>query len=87
MPGYVRSEIPWWKKATNRRVLQSDAAKAHLNIEFLEKICLESASLTADVSAITGRVSCLRKFIISHVNLEIERDFENMDAQHTQLLK
>ena len=62
---------------------RSPAAKAHLNIEFLEKICLESAS-TADVFAITERVSFLRKVVVSHVNLEIERDFElDMDAQHT----
>ena len=86
MPGYVRAEVPRWKKAANRRVLRSDAAKANLNIEFLEKFCLQSAS-TADVSAITLRFSFLRNFIVSHVNLEIERDFEDMDAQHTQLLK
>jgi len=86
MPGYVRAEIPRWKKQANRRVLRSDAAKAHLDIEALEKICLQSAS-TADVPAITRRFSFLRSFVVSHVNLEIERDFEDMDAQHTQLLK
>ena len=36
---------------------------------------------------LVGRVSFLLKFIVSHVNLEIERDFENMEAQHTQLFK
>lgn len=86
MPGYVRAEIPRWKKQANRRVLRSDAAKAHLDIEFLEKFCLQSAS-TADVSAITGRFSFLRKFIVSHVNLEHERDVEDMEAQLSELLK
>ncbi len=38
-------------------------------------ICLASAA-TADVPAIAVRFSFLRKFIVSHVNLEIERDFE-----------
>ena len=86
MPGYNCAEIPRWKKAAYRRVLRSDAAKAHLDLEVLEKICLASAA-TADISAITGRVLFLRKFIVSHVNSEIERDFEDMNAQHTQLLK
>ena len=40
-----------------------------------------------DVPAITERTSFLRAFIVSHVNLEIERDFEDMDAQYTELLK
>jgi hypothetical protein len=86
MPGYVRAEIPRWKKQANRRVLRSDAAKAQLCIEFLERSCLKSAS-AVDVSAITERTSFLRSLVVSHVNLEIERDFEDMDAQHTQLLK
>ena len=45
------------------------------------------SELQVDVSAITERTSFLRSFIVSHGNLEIERDFENVEAQHTEVLK
>ena len=44
-------------------------------------------ALGSDVAAITQRTSFLRKFVVSHVNLEVQRDFEDMDKQQSEVLK
>ena len=86
MPGYVRADLPRWQEAEIRRNLRSDSKQAHLCIEFLENCVLKNA-LGSDVAAITQRTSFLRKFVVSHVNLEVQRDFEDMDKQHSEVLK
>ena len=86
MPGYVRPELPRWKKAEIRRNLRSDTTRAQQCIESLEEFCLKNA-LGSDVSNITQSTSFLRSFVVSHVNLEVQRDFQDMDAQHSEVLK
>ena len=86
MPGFFRPDLPRWQKATIRRDLRSDSRRAQECIEFLEARCLLNV-LGSDVSNITQRTTFLRSFVVSHVNLEVQRDFEDMDKQHSEVLK
>ena len=86
MPGFVRSELPRWKKAEIRRNLRSDTIRAHECIEFLEARCLLNVP-GSDVSNITQRTTFLRSFVVSHVNLEVQRDFQDMHAQRSEVLQ